>query len=64
MLQQGNLKRKMNYYETKEDGILMYKGKIYKPTSREMKHIVLREMHNVPYTRHPRYPKTIAAVKR
>jgi hypothetical protein len=32
-LQQGNLQQKFNYYELKEDGILMYKGKIYVPNS-------------------------------
>jgi hypothetical protein len=30
-LQQGNLQQKINYYELKENGILMYKGKIYVP---------------------------------
>jgi hypothetical protein len=28
-LQQGNFQQKFNYYELKEDGILMYKGKVY-----------------------------------
>jgi NADH:ubiquinone oxidoreductase subunit D len=28
-LQKGNLEHKFNYYKLKEDGILMYKGKIY-----------------------------------
>jgi hypothetical protein len=46
----------------KEDGILMYKGKVYVPNSREMKNIVLREMHNVPYVGNPGYQKTIAVV--
>jgi hypothetical protein len=28
-LQQGNFQQKFNYYELKEDGIFMYKGKVY-----------------------------------
>jgi hypothetical protein len=39
----------------KENGILMYRGKAYVPNSEEMKNIVLREMHNVPYVGHPRH---------
>jgi hypothetical protein len=62
-LQQGNLQQKFNYYELKEDGILMYKGNIYVPNSEEMKNIVLREMHNVPYVGHLGYQKKIPAVR-
>jgi len=43
-LQQGNLQQKFNNYESKEDGILMYKVKIYVLNSRELKNIVLKEM--------------------
>jgi hypothetical protein len=62
-LQQGNLQHKFKYYELKEDGILMYKGKVYVPNSSEMKNTVVREMHNVPYVEHPRYQKSIAAIR-
>ena len=62
-LQQGNFQQKFNYYELKEDGILMYKGKVYAPNSGEMKNDVLKEMHNVPYVEHPRYQKTIVIVR-
>jgi hypothetical protein len=41
----------------------MYKGKIYVSNSREMKNIVLREMHNVSYDGNPRYHKIIAAIR-
>jgi len=41
-LQQGNLQQKFTYYELKEDGILMYKDKVYVSNSREMKNIGLR----------------------
>jgi hypothetical protein len=41
----------------------MYRGKIYVSNSDELKNVVLREMHNVPYARNPGYQKTIAVVK-
>jgi hypothetical protein len=63
-LQQGNFQQKFNYFEKKEDGILMYKGKVHVSNSSELKNAVLREMHNVPYVGHPRYQKTIVAVRR
>jgi hypothetical protein len=46
----------------KEDGILMYKGKVYVSNSKEIKIEMLKEMHNVPYAGHPGYHKTNAAV--
>jgi pyruvate formate-lyase activating enzyme-like uncharacterized protein len=62
-LQQGNFQQKFNYYELKEDGTLMYKGKIYIPYSSETKNVVLKEMHNVPYVGHLGYQKKIVAVR-
>jgi hypothetical protein len=62
-LQEGNFQQKINYYELKEDGILVYKGKVYVSNSSELKNAVLEAMHNVPYARHPRYHKTIAVVR-
>jgi hypothetical protein len=47
----------------KEDGILMYKGKVYVSNSKEIKNEMLKEMHNVPYAGHPGYHKTIAIVR-
>jgi hypothetical protein len=41
----------------------MYKGNKYVANLRELKNIVLREMHNVPYVGHPGYQKTIAVVR-
>jgi hypothetical protein len=37
----------------KEDGVLMYRGKLYVPKSQETKFLVLIEMNNVPYVGHP-----------
>jgi hypothetical protein len=62
-LQQGSLQKKVKYYELQEDGILMYKGKIYVPNTRELKNTLLIEMHNVPYARHPGYQKSIVILR-
>jgi hypothetical protein len=62
ILQQGNFQQKCNSYALKEDGILMYKGKVYVSNSSALNNAVLKEMHNVPYVGHPRYQKTIAVV--
>jgi hypothetical protein len=58
-LQQGNLQQKIEDFELKEDEILMYRGRVYVPDSQELKNILLKEMHNVHYARHPGYQKTI-----
>jgi hypothetical protein len=41
----------------------MYRGRIYVPNSHELKNLILREMHNVPYVGHTSYRKTMAAIK-
>jgi hypothetical protein len=63
-LQQGILQQQIEDYKLENDEILMYMGIIYVPNSQELKNGILREMHNVPYARHPGYHKTIEAVKR
>jgi hypothetical protein len=62
-LQQGNLQQKIEEYKLVNDEILMYRGIIYVPNSQELKNMILRELHNVLYVRHPGYQKTIAVVK-
>jgi hypothetical protein len=47
----------------KEDVLLMYKNRIFVPSSGELRNLVLKEMHNVLYVGHPGYQKTIAVVK-
>jgi hypothetical protein len=41
----------------------MHKNRIYVPSSGELRNVVLKEMHDVPYVRHPCYQKTITAVR-
>jgi hypothetical protein len=62
-LQQDNFQQKFNFYELKEDGILMYKEKVYVSNSNEMKNVAMKEMHNVPYVGHPRYHTAIVVVR-
>jgi hypothetical protein len=54
-LQHSDFQQKINYYALQEDGIFMYKGKVYVPNSSELKNTAMREMHNVLYVGHPRY---------
>ena len=54
-LQQGNLQQKIEEYKLDNDEILMCKGIIYVPNYQELKNMILREMHNVPYVGHPGY---------
>jgi hypothetical protein len=41
----------------------MHKNRIYVPSSRELKNLVLKYTHNVPYVEHLSYQKTIVAVR-
>jgi hypothetical protein len=54
-LQQGNVQQKIKEYEIKEDGLLMHKNRIYVPSSKELRNLVLKEMHDVPYVGHLSY---------
>jgi hypothetical protein len=42
MLHQGNFQQKINFYEMKEDGILVFKGKVHVLNSNELENVVLR----------------------
>jgi hypothetical protein len=63
ILQQGDVQQKIKEYEIKEDGLLMHKNRIYVPSSRELRNLVLKEMHDVPYAGHPGYQKMITAIR-
>jgi hypothetical protein len=45
------------------DGILLYKNIVYVPDSPELRSVILKEMHNVPYAGHPSYQKIVSAIK-
>jgi hypothetical protein len=46
-----------------EDKLLMHKNRIYVPSFGELKKLVLKEMHDVPYAGHPGYQKMITTVR-
>jgi hypothetical protein len=62
-LQQGKMQQKVEDYKLGNDEILLYRNIIYVPNSHELRSMILKEMHNVPYVGHPGYQKTIAVVK-
>jgi hypothetical protein len=62
-LHQGKMLQKVEDYKLEADGTLLYKNKIYVPNFQELRIMILKEMHNVPYVGQPRYQKTMAAVK-
>jgi hypothetical protein len=55
--------QKMEIYKLETDGILLYKNIIFVPNVQCLKQMILQEMHNVPYTWHPGYQKTVVAIK-
>jgi hypothetical protein len=42
----------------------MYRHIVYVPNDQELKGLMLSNMHNIPYARHPIYHKTIVTVKK
>ena len=63
-LQPSFSQHKLEGYELREDGILMYRRRVYVPNDQELKILLLSEMHKVPYAGHPGYQKTIVTVKK
>jgi hypothetical protein len=57
-LQQGDVQQTIKEYEIKEDELLMHKNKIYVPSSGELRNLVLKEIHDVPYVGHISYQET------
>jgi hypothetical protein len=62
-LQEGKMQQKVEDCEVGNVGVLLYKNQIYVPNSHELRGMILKEMHNVPYVGHPGYQKTMATVK-
>jgi hypothetical protein len=51
-LQQGKMQQKIEDYELGNDGILLYRNKIYVPNYHELRSTIFKEMHNIPYVGH------------
>jgi hypothetical protein len=62
-LQQGDVRKKIKEYEIKEDELLMHKNRIYVPSSGELRNLLLKGMHDVPYAGHLGYQKSITIVR-
>lgn len=49
-LQQRNLKKKYEVYEVDDDRILVHKNTVYVPNSYELRKLILKKMHTIPYS--------------
>ena len=63
-LQQQILEKKYEGYKLEEDGIISYKNIIYIPNVADLRRIVMDEIHQAPYSSHPRDQKTIATARK
>jgi hypothetical protein len=61
--QQGKMQQKVENYKLGNDEILLYRNIIYVPNSQELRSMILKEMHNVPYAGNQGYQKKVATVK-
>ena len=60
-LQERGLEKRYEGYKLEEDGLLTYKNIISIPNVAELRRKVMDEIHQDPYSSHPRYQKTIVA---
>ena len=63
-LKQHKIPQKFDKYKFKENVILIHKHKVYVPDVGDIRKMVLKEMHDVPYVVHSSYQKTIAVVRK
>ena len=63
-LQSQNLEKRYEGYKLEEYGILTYKNIIYIPHTTDLRRIVMDEIHQAPYSGHPRYQKTIDTARK
>ena len=63
-LQQQILEKKYEGYKLEEYGLLTYKNRVYIPNIADLMRMVMDEIHQAPYSGHPRYHKTIATARK
>ena len=63
-LQQQSLEKMYEGYKSKEDGLITYKNIVYIPNAAGLRRMVMDEIHQAPYSGHPRYQKTIATARK
>lgn len=61
-LQQEKLQNKCEGYQLNDDGLLIYKNRMYFPNSLYLKRIIMDETHKISYFGHPSYQKTITSI--
>ena len=54
-LQQQSLEKRYEGYKLEEDGILVYRNRIYIPHVAYLRRVVMDEIHQAPYSVHPGY---------
>ena len=62
-LQQGKMQQEVEDYESRNDGIILYRNLTCVPNSHELRSTILKEIHNVPYVGHPKYHKIVLVAK-
>ena len=63
-LQQQSIEKRYEGYKLEEDGLLTYKNRIYIPNVADLRRVIMDEIHQAPYSGHPRYQKTIATARK
>ena len=53
-MQRQILEKRYEGYKLEEDGLLTYNNKIYIPNVAELRIVVMDEIHQAPYSSHPR----------
>ena len=51
-------------YGMNEQGLILFKNGLYVPNIREVKLLILNEIHKSPYSRHPGYQKMITMLRK
>ena len=62
-LQQGKLDEICEGYKFREYDVLLYKCRLYIPNCAYLKIVIMDEIHQIPYSGHPRYQKTITTAR-
>jgi hypothetical protein len=62
-LQQGEMQQKDEDFELGIDRILLYKNRVYIPNFPELRSVILKKIHIVPYAGHPGYQKIVSTFK-
>lgn len=62
-MQQGDAQQRCKDFRLEEDGVLTHRNKAYVHDSYEIRKLILKEVHNVPYVGHQGYQKTLEAIR-